>query len=74
MSEEEVKEEVQEEKQEEAKPEQEESVKTASRKKVNRLSREDLDKKIASLDEKGLSGSQYYRHLQARKQEMEARG
>lgn len=68
MSEEETKEEVK-----EVKPE-ETGVNEASRKKVNRLSREELDKKISSLNEKGLNGSRYYRHLQARKQELEARG
>ncbi|MCU0821097.1 MAG: hypothetical protein MUC95_01325 [Spirochaetes bacterium] len=40
-------------------------------KKVNRLSADDITRKIAELEGKNESKSKYYKHLQARKEEAQ---
>jgi len=40
-------------------------------KKINRLSSEEIMKKISALDENGQSQSKYYKHLAQRKAELE---
>jgi len=49
-----------------------ETAATGKKKKVNRLSKEDLDKKINELNEKKQNHSRYYKHLIERKKQMEA--
>ncbi len=43
----------------------------AKKKKINRFTPEELDKKIKDTEEKGLTQSVYYKHLMQRKGELE---
>jgi len=42
----------------------------AQKKKINRFTQEELNKKIAEMEEKNLTTSTYYKHLQQRQREL----